>query len=127
MCTIHLICVYIHGCMEVVSPLKYIWMLDSFSCFELLVSFSLATLWPGLSVYCSVEDKDRLVFGFAFLYRIKYEEKKYSPSGPMVGIPKEKMQLCLFFMLENPNGNIRVYLFSNKSFPLLTIGTSWKS
>lgn len=34
---------------------------DSFSYYGLLVFFSHATLWPGPSVYCSVDGKDRLV------------------------------------------------------------------
>lgn len=42
-------------------------MLNSFSYYGLLVFFSHVTLWPGPSVYCSVEDKDRLAFGSAVL------------------------------------------------------------
>lgn len=42
-------------------------MLNSFSYYGLLVFFSRVTLWPGPSVYCSVEDRDRLAFGSAVL------------------------------------------------------------
>ena len=42
-------------------------IMDSFSCYGLLVFFSHATLWPGLSVYCSVEGKDRLADTFGWL------------------------------------------------------------
>ena len=45
---------------------------DSFSCFGLLVFFFHVSSWHGLSVYYSVEDKDRLV-GSTFFKKEKYE------------------------------------------------------
>lgn len=41
---------------------------DRFSCFVLLVFSYPATSWPGPSVSCSVEDKDRLVIWESFLF-----------------------------------------------------------
>lgn len=54
--------------------LKQLLILDSFFYCGLLVFFSHATLWPGLSVFYNVEGKDRLVDSlvacFSFLFEL---------------------------------------------------------